>query len=141
MENAMNDTNCSCEFRLVVDKSESYSSQSDVTWVNTVVAIPIYVSVTWDGNKSLSSLDIGVVLFRVRYIQELINPGTPMSLWPRSPHVQSLQSLILLIIQRKFLWFISHGVKYTYVINPNLKYRNVSAVLKKSKFNRCKPSL
>ena len=31
-----------------------------------------------------------------------------------------------------FLRYISYGVKYTSVINPNLKYRNVSAVLKKS---------
>ena len=62
-----------------------------------------------------------------------------MSLWPRYPHVQGLQPLNLLIIQRLFLCYIRYGVKYTYVINPNLKYRNVSAVLKKSKFNICKP--
>ena len=47
-----------------------------------------------------------------------------MSLWPRYPHVQSLQSLNLLIIQRQFLCYIRYGVKYNSVINPYLNYRS-----------------
>ena len=62
-----------------------------------------------------------------------------MSLWPMSPHLQSLQQLNLLIIQRYFSCYIIYVVKYTYVINPYLIYRVVSALLTKLKFNRCKP--
>ena len=47
-----------------------------------------------------------------------------MSLWPRFPHVQILQPLNLLIIQRLFSCYIRYGVKYTSVINPYLKYRD-----------------
>ena len=47
-----------------------------------------------------------------------------MSLWPMSPHVQSLQPLILIIIQRLFSSYMSCGVNYTYVIIPDLKYRS-----------------
>ena len=61
-----------------------------------------------------------------------------MSLWLRSPHIQSLQPLNLLIIQRQFSCYIRYGIKYTSVINPYLKYRLVS-VLNKSKFNTYKP--
>ena len=47
-----------------------------------------------------------------------------MSLWSKSPHVQSLQPLNLLIIQRQFSCYIRYGVKYTSLINPYLKYRS-----------------
>ena len=52
------------------------------------------------------------------------DPGTPMSLWPRSPYVQSSQPLNLLFIQRQFSCYIRYAVKYTFVINPYLKYRS-----------------
>ena len=51
-----------------------------------------------------------------------------MSLWPKSPRVQSLQLLNLLIIQRWFSCYIRYGIEYTSVINPYLKYRVVSEV-------------
>ena len=44
------------------------------------------------------------------------------------PGLHMFKVYILLIIQRQFLCYISYGVKYTSVINPNLKYRNVSSV-------------
>ena len=61
-----------------------------------------------------------------------------MSLEPRSPHVQSLQLINLIVIQRLFLYYIRYGAKYISVIDPYLKYRSCLNSFEEIKFNRCK---
>ena len=62
-----------------------------------------------------------------------------MSPEARSPHVQSLQLINLIVIQREFLYYIRYGVKYISLIDPYLKYRSCLNSFEEIKFNTCKP--